>query len=1399
MGGNKKEHIIKQAQKLEFYPVSPAQKRMYILDKMERSNTAYNLPIAIEFRRKIDMKQLQNAVNKLIQRHEVLRTCFKFIEGVPVQFIVSKLELKIEKYEINSNEYDDITTKFISPFDLKKAPLFRCALLKVDKKNDIILIDIHHIISDATSISILIKELYQLYMGIKLTDLPIQYKDFAQWQLKAVNSGRYKEQEKFWLDIYKNGEIPVLNMPLDFNRTTIQNFEGDKIYTILENKEYVKLKSEVSNFQSTIFIVIVTALNIALSKYAGQNDIIIGTMITGRSYKELQGLIGLLVNTLPIRTTIDDYETFLELHNRVKEHILNIYKNQDYQFEELISKLELKKDMSRNPLFDIMFILQDSNLVSKKEAISEIKLLEIKRNISKFDITIDAIEFDGHIEFTFEYCSSIYKKSTIQQLSKHFIFIIKQILENPNIQIKDIDLLTEHEKRDILSINPNNYFKTELMTDMLIYNQVKKNPEKIALVCGKRKMTYREVDLYSNIIANRLIEKQVKKGAIIGILMESCNEMIIGMLGIWKVGAAYLPLDHFLPEDRIEYMIKDSKTSLIITQKKLKEKYKFLIPCMEIEEINTEEINLEQSTYNTNILLKGNDLAYVIYTSGTTGNPKGVMIEHGSLSNFVHSMLEIIPFSKNKSILCVTTMSFDIFVFETWVSLSNGMSIVIAKEEEKKSPKKLYNLVYSELIDMIQTTSSRLQMILNDNKNKYFLKDIKVICVGGEVFTENLLIELKKITKAKIFNMYGPTETTVWSTVKDLTHNSKITIGKPIRNTDVYILDENRHLQPRQVVGELFIGGNGLARGYWNQHELTREKFMNNPFRIGEKMYATGDLARINHYGELEIIGRKDNQVKVRGYRIELEEIENAIIKYTCIKETAVIVKEDNQGYSSIYAYFATNMDILIQDLRKFLRNVLPDYMIPSYFIRVDSLPYTSNGKLNRKELLNFNETVITKNFFEPPKCKEEEQLLNIWKEVLKVSELGINDDFFDFGGNSLLLIKLIVKLEEMNFKVDTTDIVHCKTVHNLYELLFLEKDKNKLVNNNTTKDDNLSQSHCIYDNQIVTNINSKTIDNIEPFNSLFYKNCFYNSLFPILKYYGIDILSILVNDVVVYKYKENDCIVSVVYEEVLNNSSILSNVGLHLIEIKKNNTKNIIENLKESLNNEKPIILGVDCYYLSIREDTYMKEHWPHTILIYGYDDNSNYFNIIEHSSRDSLTYAKRVLSYYETKKSYLSLKKRYPKFLEEIDFYQFEYEQVEAITSLNNIFKSNFIAKKTKIKFGIEQLKMFCQIGAEFFNSQKLLDSNIDEIITSLNNIINAKTSQTYLIENLYEESDTSLLLIKQVLKLWTDIRIIILKYKFSGIYNKSNMYLIEEMLFSIYEKEEKYYDVLEKKFLE
>ncbi|MCB2354688.1 non-ribosomal peptide synthetase [Clostridium estertheticum] len=1039
---------IKPAKDKEYYPLSSSQKRLYILNKIISEDITYNIPGATIIEGNLDKVRLENTFKQLIKRHEAFRTSFQMIDGEQLQKIHKDVHFSIENMEIEEWQIDSVVNGFIRPFDLGIAPLIRVGLAKINKYKHVMVFDMHHIVADAISVDIFVRDFVALYNNQELPELRIQYKDFSEWQNELFTSGEIKKQEEYWLKRFE-GEIPVLNMPTDYKRQIVQSFEGERLNFSIDDETTQALKKLAGNMGCTLYMVLLAIYNVLLSKYTGQEDIIIGSPIIGRPHAELESIMGVFLNTLAMRNYPKNGMTFNDFLKTVKENSLGAFENQDYQFEELINRMGMVRDMARTPLFDTMFTLQNAEI--RKVEIDNLKFIpyKINNNISKFDFTLFAAEEYGNMEFCFEYCTKLFKKQTMETMAEHFKNVLISVLTNPDIKLEDIDMMSDMEKQQIL-VDFNNTKKEYPLNSTiqkLFEKQAMRTPDNIVAVFGGEKFTYSELNSNANKLARKLRNMGIGARSIVGVMVKPCFEMLVGIMGVLKAGAAYLPIDESYPGERISYMLKDSGMKVLIITSTLPVSVDFSGQILNLHDKNA----YHQDGSNLEISDSIDDLAYLIYTSGSTGQPKAVMVEQRSLINLCYWHIDYYEVTQEDRSTKYAGVGFDASVWEIFPYIICGASIYIVDEEIRLDVVKL-----NEYFERNKITISFLPTQICEQFMMLENKSLRKLLTGGD--------KLRHYVKGnyQLVNNYGPTESTVVATYFEVNEfSNNIPIGKPIYNTQIYILNKNNGLVPVNVVGELCIAGDGLARGYLNRVELTEEKFTDNPFKPNERMYRTGDLARWLPNGNIEFFGRMDYQVKIRGFRIEIGEIEAQLLSHEAIRQVIVVActNVDLISNQSLCAYFVSERELTVQELRDFISRNLPDYMTPAYFVRLKEMPLTPNGKIDTRALKSPDMNENIGNEYIAPQGEIEEKVTDIWKNLLQIKKIGINDNFFEIGGNSLLIVNMHTKLNSMYpDRMKVTDIFANPTISKLAK--FIEGEENGNTSQISVKPICLEQSY---------------------------------------------------------------------------------------------------------------------------------------------------------------------------------------------------------------------------------------------------------------------------------------------------------------------------------------------------
>jgi amino acid adenylation domain-containing protein len=1017
--------------------LSFAQERLWFLNQLEGDNATYNIPSAWQLNGALSITALEAAVNEIIRRHEILRTTFKTETGVPTQVIAESLEIKIPLIDLSqipdTEKFPEIQ-RWISaeaqhPFNLATDPLVQVKLLRLDALEHILLLTMHHIVSDGWSMGIFWQELSALYKVFScgktspLTELPIQYADYALWQRDWLKGNVLESQLTYWKEQLKDAP-PLLELPYENPRPSVQTFRGGNESFQLDLELTEKLQNLSQKSGATLFMTLLAAWSSLLYRYSGRSDILVGTPIANRNRPEIEPLIGFFVNTLVMRTQFKEDRSFADILKIVRQTALDAYAHQDIPFEQLVSELQPNRSLSYNPLFQVMFSLQNASM--EPPEFPGVICSDLKREsvVAKFDLWLSMEETEGGLIGEWEYNSDLFDRTTIRRWIGHFQRLLEAIVANPEQPVAQLPLLTESERHQLL-VEWNETAKdypSNKCIHQLFEAQVEKNPDAIAVVFESEQLTYRQLNSRSNQLAHYLQKLGVKPETLVGICVERSLEMVVGLLGILKAGGAYVPLDPNYPSERLTYMLSDAAVPLLLTEEKLVERLKGNAAQAVCLDSQWEELALESEENPIN-QTKPNNLAYLLYTSGSTGKPKGVSIEHHSpvaLLNWAQSVFDIEQLS---GVLASTSICFDLSVFELFLPLSCGGQVVLAQNALQ-----LPSLSARDDVTLINTVPSAIAQLVSLNA---IPPTAKTIVLAGEPLKKQLVdILYQQDTIEQIFNLYGPSEDSTYSTwflVEKGTSRSPA-IGRPISNTQVYILDQHLQPVPIGVPGELHIGGAGLARGYLHRPELTSQKFIPNPFsnEAGSRLYKTGDLARYLPDGNIEYIGRIDNQVKIRGFRIELGEIEAKLSEHPQVKEVVVIAREDIPGDKRLVAYIVSGSTVTsinpntvipvntgIQDFRDFLKTKLPDYMVPSAFVILEKLPLTPNGKVDRRGLPAPDMASVSETAFVPPSNATEEKLAAIWSQILGIEKIGIHNNFFTLGGHSLKATQVISGIRE--------------------------------------------------------------------------------------------------------------------------------------------------------------------------------------------------------------------------------------------------------------------------------------------------------------------------------------------------------------------------------------------------
>jgi len=974
------------------------------------------------------------------------------IDGQPVQVVQPSADVSIKSVDLSSFSEDTRQTEIAltikseteRPFDLSAGQLLRCTLIRAQDDDHVLILTTHHSVCDAWSMGILTRELWTLYDAFSkaqsspLQPLPVQYSDYALWQRNWLQGDVLQSQIDYWNGRLK--DLPVLNFPTDRPRKPHQSFRGARLPIGLPEHLTRSVNQLSDRFAVTPFMTLLAAFQVLLYRYTGQEDVVLGSPIANRRRPELEGLIGFFVNTLVLRGDLSGNPSFSKFLSRVRDTCVGADANQDLPFEKLVQELQPERDQSRNPLFQVMFVLQNATRPFTGVSGVRIEPVEVATWRSLFDISLFLRERDGKYIGYIEYSTDLFDPDRIERMAGHYRTLLEAIVANPDQSIATLPILTESERHQILF--EWNYTAADYPKDKCIHHlfeeQVERTPEAIAVEFENQQITYRELNQRANQLAHYLISLGIGSENLVGICIERSVEMVVGLLGILKAGGAYVPLDPAYPQERLRFMLEDSQVSVLFTTQDIVEDRKWRIenggdlrssilnPRLRIVSLDRDSSVIErQSTENPTAPVTSRNLAYVIYTSGSTGKPKGVRIEHRSVVNCLIAIGKQIDLSPQNKWLAGTTISFDIAALELFSPLITGAKLVLANSEESGDATRLIAQLKTSQANVMQATPSMWQLLFE--MGWQCPAGFTILC-GGEALKHGLADRFLNDTDS-VWNLYGPTESTIWSTMARVTPDaSSVPIGRPIANTQVYILDSNLQPVPIGVPGELYIGGDGLARGYLNRAQLTAERFIRNLFSADPDalVYRTGDRARYRPDGNIEFLGRCDDQVKIRGHRIELGEIEATLAQHPRVKECAAAAVEASRALQnptfevanpkSLAAYIVpVNEPVDVVELGRFLAEKLPDYMLPSFFVSLGSLPRTPNGKTDRNALPPPDAAAqeLQQKFVEP-RDEIEELVAQVWREVLKRERVGVFDNFFDLGGHSLLATNLVSRLSDV-------------------------------------------------------------------------------------------------------------------------------------------------------------------------------------------------------------------------------------------------------------------------------------------------------------------------------------------------------------------------------------------------
>ncbi len=1010
------------------FPASFAQRRLWFLDQLEPDTALYNITSAQRLRGPLQADVLERSLNEIVRRHESLRTYFESSDGDPMQVV--EVELPYVRVAIDEAPGDETRTEteieelvnaraareHNIPFKLTQCPLLRAKLVRLAPNDHALLLTMHHIISDGWSLSLLYKELAQIYeaylvgQSSPLPELGIQYADFSLWQREWMQGEVLAEQLAYWREQLQ-AVPPVLALPTDYPRPATQSHQGQSVSFVLDRELTQAVKTLSRKNNATVFMTLLTVFQVLLYRYSGQSDIVVGTPIAGRNREEIESLIGFFVNTLVMRARVRGELSFEQLLEQVKEVALGAFAHQDVPFEKLVEELHVERSLSYAPLFQVLFLLQNLPERALEFGGLQMREMQLDGQTVKFDLTLALKERNEELKGSIDYNIDLFTHETVERMTRHFEVALRAIVADPSQRVGEVELLSAAERRQLLAeFNEaeTDYSSWRSTIHEQFEAQVERTPEAIAVRDEVQELSYRELNRRANQVAHYLRRQGVGPEVLVGVLVRRRVELLVGLLGVLKAGGAYVPLDAAYPEERLRFMMADTGMRVLLSEEALRERVSW--SEVRVVSLDGEAAAIAgESAQNPASGVETEHLAYVIYTSGSTGRPKGVAIAHRSATVFLRWAQATFSAVELQGMLASTSICFDLSVFELFAPLSSGGCVRLAENALA-----LPELRGREAVSLVNTVPSALAELLRVGG---LPASVKAVNLAGEALPQALVEQIYEQSRvAVVRNLYGPSEATTYSTWTAVERGAEVTIGRPVTGTQVYVLDERQQLAPVGVSGELYIGGEGLARGYLGRAVVTAEKFVPHPYSVeaGARLYRTGDVGRYRADGEIEYQGRRDQQVKVRGYRIELGEIEAVLRQSEAIREAVVTVREDEPGEKRLVAYVVGKREWSVRELREWLKEQLPEYMVPAVFVGLAELPLTANGKVDRKALPapDGARPSLTEGYV-APRTPIEEQVAGIWSEVLKVKRVGVYDNFFDLGGHSLLATQVLSKLRK--------------------------------------------------------------------------------------------------------------------------------------------------------------------------------------------------------------------------------------------------------------------------------------------------------------------------------------------------------------------------------------------------
>ena len=1025
------EQLLREkSRRPKLFPLSFAQQRLWFLDKLQPNSAAYNVPTVVRLSGPIELDPFKKGLDLVVERHESLRTTFEGNDESPAQRINAASSVNLQVIDLTSVPENDraecdrvVSEQIRKPFDLGKDLMIRATLIRRAPEEHILVLVTHHVASDEWSLRILFREWAAYYTALRdgsdavLPELPIQYADFAQWQRDWLQSDDYKSQLEYWAKQLQSA--PVLQLPTDRPRPASQTFNGALFGRVIPKELVDRVKTFSRQERCTLFMTLLSAFKILLNRYTQQQDIIVGCPIAGRNRLETEPLVGFFVNTLAVRTSLADDPSFRGLLKMVREKTLGAYANQDMPFDKLVEELHPQRSSTHMPFVQVVFSLNNEFVEEQIFPGVSSEEIEVDTMTSKFDLTVIAKDTPHGLNTVIEYNTDLFDEARISRLLCHFERLLESLLAKPDQPISRLEMLTAGEREQLL--NDWNATTRDYPRDGTVHQlfeaQAARTPNAVALQYGGKAIAYGELNERANWIAHYLLSHGVRENGLVGVYMERSIEMVAAFLGVLKAGAAYVPLDLSYPKERLEFMALDAKMPVILTQESLRSN----LPASsaQILALDTEWKTIQEfpGTAPANEAT-ADSLAYVIYTSGSTGKPKGVSVPHRGITRLVLNT-DYVSLSAKDRIAQASNASFDAATFEIWGALLNGACAIGIEKEVALSPSDFVSTLRDEKITTLFLTTALFNQLAREVPGAF--SSLTNVLFGGEAVDPKWVRAVIETDAPKrLLHVYGPTENTTFSTwylVKEVKDDGVVPIGKPIANSTLFILGPEMQPVPVGVPGEIYVGGDGLAHGYWQRPELTLEKFVEHPCSTvaGAKLYRTGDLGRYDEGGNVEFIGRVDHQIKLRGFRIELGEIDALLGRHPQISNSVTMLREDVPGDKRLVAYvIGKNGDPSIRELKTYLKQQLPEYMVPSAFVVMKEFPLTPNEKVDRKALPapEQNRPALDRTFL-APRDATEQQLTKIWEKVLGVQPIGVADNFFDLGGHSLLAVRVFSQIEK--------------------------------------------------------------------------------------------------------------------------------------------------------------------------------------------------------------------------------------------------------------------------------------------------------------------------------------------------------------------------------------------------